>query len=200
MRDLLALVTTTLAAFTALAADVQINGHPLTEPQQRTLATLEQRIGPVPPGAYWYDAMTGAAGHWGGPAAVFLPAGLALAAPLPPQASGGGDGRLTGVFINGRELHPADVTALRRYGPVIPGRYGWDSRGNVTFEQGGRWLFNFYAVLAAQRNAAGGGSPYYRSDVARGESTFVGRGCAAVSGRLRSGDSSSGYSYYVGCD
>ena len=51
---------------------------------------------------------------------------MPLAGPLPADASGGGQGRLTAVFINGRELHPSDVMALRQYGPVIPGRYGWD--------------------------------------------------------------------------
>ena len=103
-----------IAAPAAWAADeVQINGRPLDEAQARTLAALEQRIGPVPPGAYWYDVRTGAAGRWGGPVAAFLPPGLPLAGPLPADASGGGQGRLTAVFINGRELHPSDVMALR---------------------------------------------------------------------------------------
>lgn len=192
-----------IAAPAAWAADeVQINGQSLDETQRRTLAALEQRIGPVPPGAYWYDVRTGAAGRWGGPVAAFLPPGLPLAGPLPADASGGGDGRLTAVFINGRELHPSDVTALREYGPVYPGRYSWDGKGNVSLE-GGMYLFNFYAVLNA-RNSRGGnggaGGTYYRSDVSRGESTMVTRGCASVSGRLSSSDSSSGYSYYVGCN
>jgi hypothetical protein len=180
--------------------DLQINGQALDEAQRRALTALEQRIGPVPPGAYWYDARTGAAGRWGGPVAAFLPPGLPLAGPLPAQASGGGDGRLTAVFINGRELHPSDVTALRQYGPVIPGRYDWDSMGNVSTEAG-LWLFNFYAVLNARNRSSGGHrGTYYRSDSSRGESTMVTSGCAAVSGRLRSSDSSSGYSYYVGCN
>lgn len=190
-----------VAAPAAWAADeVQINGRPLDEAQRRTLAMLEQRTGPVPPGAYWYDARTGAAGRWGGPVAAFLPPGLPLAGPLPADASGGGNGRLTAVFINGRELHPSDVMALRQFGPVIPGRYSWDAQGNVSTETG-QWLFNFYAVLQAQQQrSGGGGGTYYRSDPSRGESTMVTRGCASVSGRLSSTDSSSGYSYYVGCN
>ena len=147
---------------------------------------------------YWYDVRTGVAGRWGGPVAVFLPPGLPLAGPLPAEASGGGSGRLTAVFINGRELHPSDVMALRQYGPVIPGRYNWDAQGNVSTETG-FWLFNFYAVLQARQQQQGGGT-YHRSDPSRGESTTVTSGCAAVSGRLRSSDSSSGYSYYVGCN
>jgi hypothetical protein len=187
-----------LLATAAHGADgVQINGHALDAAQQQALRALEQRVGPVPAGAYWYDAHTGAAGRWGGPVAVFLPPGLPLAGALPAQASGGGDGRLTGVFISGRELHPADVLALRRYGPVIPGRYAWDAAGNVSTEAG-PWLFNFNSVRAAQARAGGG--TYHRSDPSRGESTTVTSGCAAVSGRLRSSDTSSGYSYYVGCD
>jgi hypothetical protein len=190
-----------LAATAAQAqGEVQINGRALDEAQRKTLAALEQRIGPVPPGAYWYDMRTGAAGRWGGPVAAFLPPGLPLAGPLPAQASGGGDGRLTAVFINGRELHPSDVMALREYGPVYPGRYSWDTNGNVSLE-GGMYLFNFYAVLNARNSrGGGGGGTYYRSDISRGESTTVTRGCAAVSGRLSSSDSSSGYSYYVGCN
>lgn len=196
----LALVLACAAPLCALAADeVQINGRPLDEAQRKTLAALEQRIGPVPPGAYWYDVRTGVAGRWGGPVAVFLPPGLPLAGPLPAEASGGGNGRLTAVFINGRELHPADVMALRQYGPVIQGRYNWDAQGNVSTETG-LWLFNFYAVLQAQQRSGGGGGTYHRSDPSRGESTTVTSGCAAVSGRLRSSDSSSGYSYYVGCN
>jgi hypothetical protein len=206
MKPLIAFVRR-LAFMLALAVpaaqaqdEVQINGRALDEAQRKTLAALEQRIGPVPPGAYWYDMRTGAAGRWGGPVAAFLPPGLPLAGPLPAQASGGGDGRLTAVFINGRELHPSDVMALREYGQVYPGRYSWDTKGNVSLE-GGMYLFNFYAVMNARNSrGGGGGGTYYRSDIARGESTTVTRGCAAVSGRLSSSDTSSGYSYYVGCN
>lgn len=190
----LALALPAAQAEPAAREGLTINGRALDGPQAALLAQLEQRIGPVPPGDYWYDVQTGAAGRWGGPVAAFLPPGLALAGPLPAEASGGGAGRLTAVFVNGRELHPADVGALRRYGPVWPGRYRWDAQGNVATEAG-QFLFNFFAVLRAQ-----GGGTYYRSDVSRGESTMVTRGCAAVSGRLSSSDASSAYSYYVGCD
>jgi len=196
----LALVLAVAAPAAWATDDVQINGRALDDAQRRTLAALEQRIGPVPPGTYWYDVRTGAAGRWGGPVAAFLPPGLPLAGPLPADASGGGNGHLTAVFVNGRELHPSDVAALREYGPVYPGRYSWDTNGNVSLE-GGMYLFNFYAVLNARNSrSGGGGGTYYRSDITRGESTTVTRGCAAVSGRLSSSDTSSGYSYYVGCN
>lgn len=177
------------------ANSVQINGRDLDAAAQQTLKALEARIGPVPAGHYWYDVHTGAAGRWGGPTSVFLTPGLSLGGPLPPDASGGGHGRLTGVFINGRELHPVDVAGLSSFGPVLPGRYQWDAAGNVRLENG-RWLFNFHALRAHQQAA---GSTYHRSDAQRGKSTTVTAGCAAVSDRLRSSDSSSGYSYYVGC-
>jgi len=184
-------VALALAMPTAWAqGDIQINGQPLDEAQRRTLDAVQRRTGPWPAGAYWYDARTGVVGRWGGPVAAFLLPGLALAGPMPAQASGGGDGRLTGVFINGRELHPLDVAALRLLGPVIPGRYSWDAYGNVSTE-GGLWLFNFYALLRARNPPPDPGTP-------RG-GTSVGDHCARVPGRLHASDSSSGYVAFVGC-
>ena len=103
-------------------ADVVVNRTPLAA---ETLAQLRQRFGSVNPGRYWYDALTGAWGPDGGPTAGWLPPGLALPAPLPADASGGGDGRLTGVFINGRELHPQDVAGLTRLTGSPPWRGFW---------------------------------------------------------------------------
>lgn len=173
---------------------VTFNGQALDAAGRQTLRQIESVTGPVPPGRYWYDALTGAAGVWGGPVAVVLMPGLTLGGRLTAEASGGGDGRLTGVFVNGRELHPFDVQRLRLIGPVWPGRYRWDAGGNVSTEAGVP-LFNFHALVAR----SGRGNPYHRTDLQRGESTFVGKGCAAVHGRRSSGDSSTGYSYYVGC-
>lgn len=84
----------------------------------------------VPDGDYWYDARCGACGARGGPTAAFLPANLALGAPLPSDASGGGSGAVTGVFVNGREIHVADYLALSRLGQILPGRYWLDANGN----------------------------------------------------------------------
>lgn len=204
MRLLLWLLSAALGAQVAMPAaaqtppqvQIEINGTPLTPAGLQTLKQIEAQIGQVPPGRYWYDAMSGGAGVMGGPAAAYLGPGLALAGPLPANASGGGNGRVTGVFVNGRELHLLDVAGLRRYGPVVPGRYWWDRYGNVGLE-GGPMLFNFYAVVAQAGRS--GGSSYHRSDTSRGESTYVGKGCTAVHGRLRSSDESSGYSYYAGC-
>ena len=67
---------------------------------------------------------------------------------MPPNCSGGG----TGVFVNGRELHPMDVTALQRIIPVVPGRFWLDARGNGGPE-GGAATFNLIAL--AQQAGAG---------------------------------------------
>lgn len=175
---------------------VEINGAPLDAAGTHTLRQLETQIGIVPPGHYWYDTMSGAAGAVGGPAAAYLGPGLALGGTMPAGASGGGDGRTTGVFVNGRELHPLDVAGLRRYGPVYPGRYWWDRFGNVGLE-GGPMLFNFYAVLQ-QQSAGSGGSTYKRGSKS-GDSTYVGKGCVVMHGRLSASDEGSKFSYYGGC-
>lgn len=164
-------------------------GHDL-----QVLALIERRYGPVPDGQYWYDNQTGAAGFWGGPVAALLPPGLELGGPLPANASGGGLGQLTNVFVNGRELHPYDVYRLMKVMPVLPGRYWWDAAGNIGYENG-PFIANFSQLVRQS-----GRDPYYKSDPSRGESVFVADGCAAVSGRTSPGDSSSSYSYYVGCD
>lgn len=126
---------------------VRINGVALTSAE---LADIETRVGSkIQPGAYWYDARCGAFGRDGGPALGVTLAGLPIRAPLKADASGGG----TGVFINGRELHPLDVAALQACTPVYPGRYWVDASGNGGFE-GGPALFNLPALCSAARKSA----------------------------------------------
>ena len=180
---------------------LSFNGHPATAADLAILAPYEHTWGvEVPSGKYWYDGVSGAAGQWGGPTRGFLAAGLALGGgAAPADASGGGNGKLTGVFINGREIHPLDVKGLTAmFGqPPQPGRWFVDATGWFGPE-GGQAIGNLQ-VLAAQRQRAN--NSYYRSDISQGSSTFVGSGCAAVSGRTNPSDSSSDtYSYYVGCD
>lgn len=111
---------------------VSVNGAEL---DARTLAELDRIArSRVPDGDYWYDARCGACGAKGGPTAAFLPAGLALGAALRADASGGGNGMLTGVFVNGREIHVADYQALSRLGQILPGRYWLDAGGNWGIE------------------------------------------------------------------
>jgi hypothetical protein len=194
---ILAMTTPFAAAVADPVPPIEVNGAPLDAAGRRTLAQLEALIGTVPPGRYWYDAASGGAGVWGGPASAYLGPGLPLGGRLPAEASGGGTGRTTGVFVNGRELHPADVQGLRQVlGQVLPGRWWWDAAGNVGRE-GGPMVFNFYWEVQ-QRQRATASRSTYRSK-GNGESTFVGQGCVAVHGRLRASDESSMTSYYSGC-
>ena len=121
-----------------------------------TLERLERGVGRLDDGAYWYDPRTGASGRWGGPTLAFLPPGLSLGGPLPADASGGGQGTLTGVFVNGRELHPLDVLGLQQLiGQVWPGRWWVDAQGNYGLE-GGPALGNL-VLLAPRRGSSSGG-------------------------------------------
>lgn len=134
---------------------VVVNGQPLGDDLRQA---LQQRFGAVAPGRYWYDAVTGAWGSERGPTAGWLPPGLPLPQPLRPDASGGGDGRLSGVFINGRELHPLDVQALRRLlgGPVWPGQWWVDSAGSfglLIHGQRGPQLGNLWLLARRQGRA-----------------------------------------------
>jgi hypothetical protein len=105
---------------------ITFNGRSLTPDQQQRLEALERmyRVR-LPDLRYWYDNHSGAVGLWNGPALAALPAGLGFGGPMPANASLGG----TGVFINGRELHPLDVAGLSRIVQVRRGRYWVDSSG-----------------------------------------------------------------------
>ncbi len=173
------------------------NGRAATPGDMQILAQLEAMYRmQAPPGDYWYDARSGAAGRWGGPTLGFLPAGMALGGPLPANASGGGTGQLTGVWVNGRELHPVDVQVLMRiYGQVIPGRWWVDGQGNAG-QEGGPPLINL-VQLAQQRG--GKASSYYRSD-GSGSNAFVGGGCVSLSTSTGSGYDKKSIDYYSdGC-
>jgi hypothetical protein len=150
---------------------ITFNGGALDTRGWRVLEQLEALSrGPrLPDGDYWYDAMSGVAGRWGGPAAVLLLPGLPLGGRLPPQASGGGHGRLTGIFVNGRELHPADVQALLAvYGQAWPGRWWVNGIGNFGPE-GGPAIGNLRQAAAAAR-----GGPWLRGNGAGSGSFWTG--------------------------
>jgi hypothetical protein len=133
---------------------ITFNGRALDALGWRVLEQLEGHSGTrLADGAYWYDGMSGVAGKWGGPAAVLLVPGLPLGGRLPAQASGGGNGRLTGIFVNGRELHPEDVRALVAvYGQAWPGRWWVDGQGNFGAE-GGAAVGNLRQAAAAARGS-----------------------------------------------
>jgi hypothetical protein len=171
---------------------VRFNGRALTAEQVKTLERLERQVGRLPDGDFWYDPRTGASGRWGGPGLALLPPGLDLGGPLPAEASGGGKGTLTGVFINGRELHPRDVEWLRELvGAVLPGRWWMDARGDFGLE-GGPVMGNLVAAARAHRGAGGQGgqawSRRYEGITPRDNLNMASDGtttCVSVSGYSR---------------
>lgn len=151
----LALHVVPAACAPAAADPIVVNAQPLTQGELQSLQRLGVR---ARPGRYWYDAVSGAWGIERGPTAGFIAAGLRLGGALRADASGGG----TGVFINGRELHPFDVVGLSQIVQVVPGRWWVDSQGFFGPEGGPVWG-NLW-LLARQRQ--GGRSPWsgYSSD------------------------------------
>ena len=130
----------------ARASDVFVNGEALGAEQRVAFERKYQTR--LVAGRYWYDRRSGAWGMEGGPTMSFILPSLPLPGPMPENISGGG----TGIFINGRELHPADRQALIfMFGAAWPGRYWLDANGNLGFEGGGV-LINL-AALARQRQA-----------------------------------------------
>ena len=171
---------------------VRFNGRPLRPPELQTLEKIERFIGRIPDGEYWYDPKTGASGRWGGPALAFLPAGLELGGAVPPNASGGGQGGLTGVFVNGREVHPVDVAGFQSLvGAVLPGRWWVDASGNYGLE-GGPALGNLVAMAQARRRVGERGgtawSKRYEGATPGGNMNLASDGqttCVSVSGYSR---------------
>lgn len=147
------------------AGDIVVNGAKLT-PAQVTKFEQTFRIRMMA-GRYWYDAKCGAWGMQGGPCVGFLPAGLDLGGPLAADASGG---MATGVFINGRQLHPQDVAALQQMTPVYAGRYWVDAVGNCGLEGSPVPLVNLVQLAQAARSQRGG------SYISRNEFTGIGTG------------------------
>jgi hypothetical protein len=149
-----------------------------------SLAQLESAGAPrVPDGRYWYDRLSGAWGLEGGFTRGFIAPGIPLGGPLPADISGGG----TGVFINGRELHPLDLAGLQQLtGPVAQGRYWLDAQGNAGYE-GGPAIANLRALAASLyrqnggvgENYGDGGGAYHNSRTGIGIITD-GQGGAAV--------------------
>lgn len=129
---------------------VVINGAELGEPQKDE---MEAAYGVRPAeGAYWYDAASGLWGPQGGAAAGFLLPGHDFGA-LAPDASGGG----TGVFVNGRELPPAEWASWSMlFGSgIAPGRYWLDGDASYGVEGSPFPTGNLLLVVAARMQAGG---------------------------------------------
>ena len=167
-------------------SSVYINRVKMDPAKLKALETAYQtKIGE---GWYWYDKTCGAWGVENGPTAGFIMAGLDLPGPMPPDISGGG----TGIFINGREIHPMDQLGLQQlFGITYRGRYWLDARGNLGPE-GGPALVNIVAaVQAAQRQQSGGSTThgYGSTSGARGTLAGDGQGGHMYSGRTATGKS-----------
>jgi len=152
-----------LAYHQAAGGPIIVNGVELDAQQGNTLMQL---YGPVPSGDYWYDPASGLWGPAGGPSTGQILPNLEFGGNLRADASGGG----TGVFVNGRELHPREVARLQQlYGNVLPGRY-WMNAWLVGGFEGGPASFDLRAAMAAAGGGAAGtpGSGYNRNTIGGG--------------------------------
>ncbi len=166
---IIALLGTTLSC-ASQASDTNMMINDVVVPGA-TITQLENTYGvKFIPGSYWYDRVSGAFGKKGGPCLGIGIAGLSIGGTLKADASVGG----TGVFINGRELHPADVTGLQSFMTVLQGRYWADAYGNFGYENNAYPLGNLYQLFQAKFK----GNPqssYYKNNVWSGESTSTGK-------------------------
>ena len=184
LHFILAILLLTGCADSAAQAEqnpqIIVNGSALSDSDIEHMIGL---YGQVYVGRYWYDKASGLYGYEGKGAAGQLHAGLPIGGPLATSASGGGNGRLTGVFINGREIHPDEYAFLQQiFGQVLPGRFWMNAQGVGGYE-GGPAFFN---VAQAMRAAGGsrGGDSHYMPWIGGKPGTHVGRasdGCVYVS-------------------
>jgi hypothetical protein len=116
---------------------IVVNGVALSS---EMIAQLQQ-IYPVaiPPGRYWYDAISGVYGIEGQPVAGQMVSGLTLGGPLSADASRG----TWGVFINGRQITDGEKLYIERMcqTPVAAARY-WIQASGIGGYEGGPAIFN----------------------------------------------------------
>lgn len=178
-------VATLATPATARNSGVAINGQVL---DLQELAALQSMVGPVGPGHYWYDPVSGLYGYAGGPTVGQTIAGLNVGGRLRADASGGG----TGVYINGREIHPQEYQFLVSiYGSVNPGRY-WLNAAGIGGLEGGPASFNLHQAIARAQARSGSGSVYMPNTGGRSGGTYVGRagdGCLYYGSGSYSGSS-----------
>lgn len=100
---------------------------------------------------------------------------------MPIDISGGG----TGIYINGREIHPLDQQALYRlFGVTYQGNFWMDALGNIGFN-GGPAIANI--LQASNVNQPGSGSLTHGYNSSSGARGTVGAGM--YSGRTATGKS-----------
>jgi hypothetical protein len=157
--NILALLAASCACLFAGAASAQsavvVNGEALSPEAVRALE-MQYRT-PLQPGRFWYDRGSGLWGREGGPSQGQIHAGLDLGGPLAADASVRNVGDKTFVFVNGREIHPQELTYLQGlFGAVIRARYWLNAQGIGGFE-GGPPQFDLRAAAMAARSQRGEG-------------------------------------------
>ncbi|MEL7298534.1 MAG: hypothetical protein AAGJ86_12800 [Pseudomonadota bacterium] len=159
---------------------VIVNGETLSE---QDVLELMQLYGSVVPGDYWYDSLSGLYGKRNGPPEGQLHPGLRVGGALSPSASGGGQGRMTGVFINGREIHPMEYRFYQSlFGQVLPGRFWMNAQG-IGGYVGGPPIFNVVQAMQQSRQRGGNSGSVYMPWIGGKPGTSVGRasdGCVYI--------------------
>jgi hypothetical protein len=158
--NLLAVLAGTCAGLFAAAALAQsavvVNGEALSPQVVRSLE-MQYRTA-LQPGRFWYDSVSGLWGREGGPSQGQIHAGLNLGGPLAADASVQSRRDKTFVYVNGREIHPQELTYLQGlFGTVTPARYWLNAQGIGGFE-GGPPQFDLRAAAMAARSQRG--QPY----------------------------------------
>jgi len=182
---LIAFVVWPAAAHAQPYGSILVNGSALDNATITALETAYRTR--LLPGSYWYDSRSGLWGYETGPAKGQIAPGLRLGGPLSARASVGYSAGVTGVFVNGRELHPVELGYLQRlYGQVRPARYWLDARGVGGYE-GGPAQFDLRARAIAQQggpgynrrgtfgNTGSDGQCSYYNDPSSGASVMTGR-------------------------
>ncbi|KAL5747637.1 hypothetical protein ACOSQ2_024934 [Xanthoceras sorbifolium] len=86
--------------------NVSVNGQPIPD---HLVKKAEQLAGPIHPGNYWYDFRAGFWGVMGQPCCGIISPFIEEFNYSMPESCAAGN---TGVFVNGRELHPTDLDLL----------------------------------------------------------------------------------------
>lgn len=163
-------------------AAVVVNGVALTRAELEGVKRLVG--GQVPPGRYWYDRTSGLVGRIGEPAAGQIAPGLPIGGPLSRNASGRSS--RTGVYLNGREIHPQEATLWTALVGPAKGRFWLRADGSFG-RVGGPALGNLQllmaqkaemlaAMLGSARGApepGTGGNGYFRGRAEVGGMPFV---------------------------
>lgn len=129
---------------------IVVNGQVLSAETVRQLKQIYPVV--IPPGRYWYDAVSGAWGREGEPIAGQMLPGLALGGPLQANASRGA----SGVFINGRQITAGEKTYIEMLcqTPVAPARY-WIMSSGIGGYEGGPAIFNLAQCPGVAQQGSG---------------------------------------------